>query len=443
MGFVKDVFNGITGKTSAKAAEKAGNLQSDSSKYAADIAQKQFEQTRQDQMPWLNAGRGALGQLQGHIANDKGYNDQFGGAIGQGVAGLGGNQVGGNNFNAYQSQGSQAQAGQAQAGQAQAGQGTAFNGQSFGNIGVGQFNDSTRGNIQGNYDNGKYTGGMSAAEFEVDPSYDFRKQQGMDGLQSSAAASGGLLSGAALKALTGYNSNLASQEYGNAWQRNQAQKQQQFSVDSNLRNQDFGIFADGANRKFAADSANAQMNQQNSQFNAGQNQNNSQFNANNFQNNSQFNANQGQQNSQFNANNFQNNSQFNASNAQQNSQFNADQQQSAAGSNAQLNQNAQATNQAYGLNQLAAQMNARSQDYQMFNSEDTRRYNQYANIAGVGQQAANTLGQFGANNAAQQGDFAINGANAQANGLIGSTNAKLGGMSNLLGLGSKALGMFI
>lgn len=426
MGFVKDAWNGITGKTGAKAAEKAGNLQADSSAYAADLAQKQFEQTRQDQMPWLNAGKGALGQLQGHIANDKGYNDQFGGAINQGIAGLNGNQVGGNNFDAFQSQ-----AGQAQAGQAQGGQANAFNGQSFGNIGVNSFNDSTRKNIQNNYNSGQYTGGMSAAEFETDPSYEFRKQQGMDGLQSSAAASGGLLSGAALKALNSHNSNLASQEYGNAWQRDQAQKQQHFAVDSNIRNQDFSIFADGANRKFAADSANAQMNQNNSQFNANQNQNNSQYNANQFQQNSQYNAQLGQQNSQFNAN--QN---------QQNSQFNANQQQSAASTNAQLNQNAQSINQTYGLNSLAAMLNARSQDYGLFSNEDTRKYNQYANLAGVGQTTANNLGTFGSNNAVNQGDAAIAGANAQANGITAGAAAQSAGWGNLLGLGSMALGGF-
>ena len=78
MGFVKDAFNGITGKTGAKAAKQAGQLQADSSRYAADLAQKQFEQTRQDQMPWLEAGKGALGQLQNYIANDKPYQDSYG-----------------------------------------------------------------------------------------------------------------------------------------------------------------------------------------------------------------------------------------------------------------------------------------------------------------------------------------------------------------------------
>src|SRR5699024_7014267 len=127
----------------------------------------------------------------------------------------------------------------------------------------------------------------------------------------------------------------------------------------------------------------------------------------------------------------------------QNSQFNANQQQSAASTNAQLNQNAQSINQTYGLNSLAAMLNARSQDYNLFSGEDSRRYKQYANLAGVGQQAANTLGQFGVNNAMNQGNAAIAGANAQANGLTAGAAAQSAGWGNILGLGAKALGGFI
>lgn len=253
MGFVKDAWNGITGKTGSEAAEKAGNLQADSSKYAADLSQKQFEQTRKDQMPWLNAGKEAL----------EGLSDR----IGQNT----------------------------------------------------QFDDKWGGRIESAYQNGQLTGGLDPNNFETDPSYQFRKQQGMDGVQSSAAAGGSLLSGAALKSLNQYNSDLASQEYGNAWARDQAEKQ----------------------------------------------------------------------------------------------------------------------------NLLGVLSGNRSQDYQLFSNEDTRQYNQLANLAGVGQQTANNLGTFGAQNAQTQGNAAINGANAQANGLIGSANSKQQGLGNILGLGAKALGMFI
>lgn len=253
MGFVKDAWDGITGKTGAKAAEKAGNLQADSSKYAADLAQKQFEQTRADQMPWLEAGRDALGGLSDRIGQNAQFDDRWG------------------------------------------------------------------GRIESAYQNGQLTGGLDPNNFQNDPSYQFRKQQGMDGLQSSAAASGGLLSGAALKSLNQYNSNLASQEYGNAWQRDQLEKQNLMGVLSGNR----------------------------------------------------------------------------------------------AG------------------------------DYNLFSNEDTRQYNQLANMAGVGQQTAGQLGQFGALNAQNQGNYAINGANAQANGLVGAANAKTQAWNNIMNMASKAAGGFV
>ena len=184
MGFVKDAWNGITGKTGAKAAEKAGNLQADSSKYAADISQKQFEQTRKDQMPWLNAGKEALGGLQSYIKDSPDFNDKWG------------------------------------------------------------------GRIEDAYQGGQLTGGLDPNNFQTDPSYQFRKQQGMDGLQSSAAAGGSLLSGAALKSLNEYNSNLASQEYGNAWQRDQTEKQNLMSTLSGNRSQDYQLFSNEDTRQY-------------------------------------------------------------------------------------------------------------------------------------------------------------------------------------------------
>lgn len=65
--------------------------------------------------------------------------------------------------------------------------------------------------------------------FEESPSYQFRKQQGMEGIQSSAAAQGGLLSGSTLKALNNYNSNLASQEYDNAFNQHATSENQRFN----------------------------------------------------------------------------------------------------------------------------------------------------------------------------------------------------------------------
>lgn len=55
----------------------------------------------------------------------------------------------------------------------------------------------------------------------VDPGYAFRLSEGLKGLDRQAAARGGLISGNALKAASGYAGEQASQEYNNAFNRYQ------------------------------------------------------------------------------------------------------------------------------------------------------------------------------------------------------------------------------
>lgn len=96
--------------------------QSRSAKYAINEQRRQFDLTRQDQMPWLQAGQNALGRLQD-----------------------------------------------------------------------------------------------PAASFQQSPGYGFVRNEGLRGIERSAAARGGAASGNALKALAQFSSGLASQEYGNWW----------------------------------------------------------------------------------------------------------------------------------------------------------------------------------------------------------------------------------
>lgn len=56
-------------------------------------------------------------------------------------------------------------------------------------------------------------------QFQQDPGYAFRMSEGMKGLERSAAARGGLLSGATLKGIQRYGQDMASQEYQNAFNR--------------------------------------------------------------------------------------------------------------------------------------------------------------------------------------------------------------------------------
>lgn len=64
--------------------------------------------------------------------------------------------------------------------------------------------------------------GMS--QFQADPGYGFRMSEGMKTLERSAAARGGLLSGATLKGIQRFGQDLGSQEYQNAFNRYQTER---------------------------------------------------------------------------------------------------------------------------------------------------------------------------------------------------------------------------
>lgn len=65
---------------------------------------------------------------------------------------------------------------------------------------------------------------FSMSDFQADPGYSFRMSEGMKGLERSAAARGGLLSGATLKGIQRFGQDLGSQEYMNAFNRYQTER---------------------------------------------------------------------------------------------------------------------------------------------------------------------------------------------------------------------------
>lgn len=77
---------------------------------------------------------------------------------------------------------------------------------------------------------------FTAADFTTDPGYGFELAQGQQALERSAAARGGLLSGATLKGTESYAQGLASQEYQNAFNRYQTQQQSRIGALQNLSN---------------------------------------------------------------------------------------------------------------------------------------------------------------------------------------------------------------
>lgn len=71
----------------------------------------------------------------------------------------------------------------------------------------------------GGADNGSLMKDFSTADFTADPGYQFRLDQGQQALDRSAAARGGLLSGAAIKDANNYAQGQASQEWQAAYDR--------------------------------------------------------------------------------------------------------------------------------------------------------------------------------------------------------------------------------
>lgn len=123
----------------ADAAGDAAATQAAAADRAAQLQNEQYKQTREDQMPWLEAGRGALNKLI-------------------------------------------------------------------------PLSDYTK---------------FGMDQFQADPGYAFRLSEGQKALDRSAAARGGLISGSALKAAQRYGQDMGSQEYQNAFNRYQAERQAQ------------------------------------------------------------------------------------------------------------------------------------------------------------------------------------------------------------------------
>lgn len=76
---------------------------------------------------------------------------------------------------------------------------------------------------------GKYARDFGMEDFQQDPGYAFRMQEGLKALDRQAAARGGLISGAALKGAQRYGQEAASQEYTNAFNRYQTNRANQLN----------------------------------------------------------------------------------------------------------------------------------------------------------------------------------------------------------------------
>jgi murein L,D-transpeptidase YcbB/YkuD len=70
---------------------------------------------------------------------------------------------------------------------------------------------------------------FTMADFQADPGYQFRMDEGQKALERSAAAKGGMMSGGTLKAISKYGQGVASQEYQSAYDRFNADRDRRFN----------------------------------------------------------------------------------------------------------------------------------------------------------------------------------------------------------------------
>ena len=104
---------------------------------------------------------------------------------------------------------------------------------------------------------------FSMADYQQDPGYQFRLQEGLKQLGRQSAARGGALSGATLRGVQGYSQGLASQEYGNAYQRFMEQQQNRYNMLAGQQGVGYRAGGDLANlsTNYGANMANIAMGQ--------------------------------------------------------------------------------------------------------------------------------------------------------------------------------------
>lgn len=232
-GLIGGVGSLLGGAAQSSAASDAAGISAGASRYAADIQKQIYDQQRADQTPWRNTGVGALNQLaylmgipSSGTAGTTGavdynalrsqYLPQYTTAGGTYVP-MPTSEVSGPNMTYVPGPSTVDEAGlQAAIQRAAAAQsnqpGTAS--------GMPAYNAGAFGSLLKPF-------GMS--DYQADPGYGFRLSEGLKALDRSASARGGLLSGAALKGITRFGQDTASNEFQNAFNRFQVGQGNQFN----------------------------------------------------------------------------------------------------------------------------------------------------------------------------------------------------------------------
>lgn len=209
----------------AMSSANAADAQSESAAMSTAEQRRQYDLTRQDQAPWREAGLGGLNKLEYLLGTGDDVN-------------LSRDQVRQNLLSQYtqtQNNGTPSNNGLRYIGHEDSGTisggrdwisapytaGTAAT-SSIDETGLNAAIDAEMARMaemKADPDYGSLLRDFGLEDFTKDPGYDFRLSEGEKGINRSLAARGGLFSGAAGKALSRYNQDFASNEYGNAYNR--------------------------------------------------------------------------------------------------------------------------------------------------------------------------------------------------------------------------------
>ena len=162
----------------ARAADRAADVQAQAAQQAGDIQQQQFERQVQLQEPWRQSGIAAQNRLLTLLGLNPNQPGQVPGYMAGGV----------------------------------------FMPLPGGATDTGLSVDTSAPDF------GSLAKPFGMSQFQADPGYAFRLGEGLKALERSAAARGGLMSGATGKALQRYGQDLGSQEYMNAFNRYQTER---------------------------------------------------------------------------------------------------------------------------------------------------------------------------------------------------------------------------
>jgi hypothetical protein len=239
---------GNAASTQADAANRASDLQAQSTRESLDFQREMYGQQRADIAPYRQAGLTAQNRLLTLLGlaptadtmaapttfDEAGYNRAVDAYYAQQQAGAGG--AGGGTFTPGYFQDSGQESGgdvyiqptfvPGPAGVAGAGGGMAMptREQFTTTMPVDQLRVD-----QASPDFGRYARDFSMQDFEQDPGYAFRMSEGLKALDRQAAARGGLISGSALKGAQRFGQALGSQEYGSAFDRYQINRANQLN----------------------------------------------------------------------------------------------------------------------------------------------------------------------------------------------------------------------